>query len=265
MPYRTQDNPTKKEIKMTTQTMTAEEAYVIARNDPVRRIIDKKIIEEAISSDLNYIVMYARDVIGGRWSEGEEAILTKNWTGEGRRSKYIREYATYVIKDRWIAAEETLFQDASLEIRRESLKPARLCDYDAHRPQCDTPLAVRELAEYYGDLICGYEKNVRRHSQGFFKESWMEEKSYGTQKRNRWIEYEHILFEINDTFENNLYLDALKYSKHRDCFLLAHEAKKCYDHAKNVVKGRWVEGEKIIKKHEYWWKKYQDFLSKSQK
>lgn len=41
----------------------------------------------------------------------------------------------------------------------------------------------------------------------------------------------------------------------------AYEAKKAYDFAKNTLKGRYAEGEKIIKNHEYWWEKYQqDFL-----
>jgi hypothetical protein len=214
------------------EKMTAKEAYEIALNDPIRRITDKKIIEEAIleSSDLEYVNRYAGNVIDGRWAEGERAIINSR---EKNKSELIFAYAAYIIKDRWIEAEAALV--AGIGLCKE---------------------AEYYLINYHTELVCGHTRMAKDRS------GYKYEKNEGTEKRDRWIEYEHILYDLSlisglsCVFELNKTPD-----ENKEHWKLAHDAKKCYDHAKDVVKGRWVEGEEIIKKHEYWWKMYQKFIS----
>jgi hypothetical protein len=218
------------------EKMTAEEAYKIALNDPIRRITDKKIIEEAIleSSGLEYVNRYANNVINGRWAEGERAIINSK---EKNKSQLIFNYAAYVVKDRWIEAEAALVAGIGL---------------------CNE--AEYYLVSYHTELVCGHTRMAKDRS------GYKYEKNEGAEKRDRWIEYEHILYELSLTNNSDCPVSSWTelnntQEKNKKHWKPAYDAKKCYDHAKDVVKGRWVEGEEIISKHEYWWQEYKNFIS----
>ena len=198
------------------EKMTAEEAYEIAVKDPIRRITDKKIIEEAIleSSDLEYVNRYANNVINGRWAEGERAIINSK---EKNKSELIFNYAAYVVKNRWIEAEAELVADVGLYDRAEY-----------------------HLINYHTELVCGHTRMAKDRS------GYKYEKNEGTEQRDRWIEYEHILYELSLTSNSVVTCGAWvelnnTQEENKKHWKLAHDAKKCYDHAKDVVKGRWVE------------------------
>jgi len=212
------------------EKMTAEKAYEIALKDPIRRITDKKIIEEAILTltpgQRVYITDYAENVLKRRWSEGEAVILSNTTNlDDWFRAKLIVDYAENVIKDRWLEAEKFFIDIAAKDLNN----------------------SISVISEYFMNLVCGYTwvgRTTGRLHQ------------YGSDNRGRWLEFEHILHQIQiiRSFHD-------KYEDQHEYWSQAYEAKKCYDYAKDVVKGRWVEGEEIIKKHEYWWKMYQKFIS----
>jgi hypothetical protein len=56
--------------------------------------------EQAIAKSSKYAYMYAKDVIKGRWPEGEAAIAKHAWWSYG--------YAIHVIKERFPAGEEAI-------------------------------------------------------------------------------------------------------------------------------------------------------------
>lgn len=75
-------------------TMTAQEAYEIALNDPIARIVNKSSLEDSIKTSPQYAYNYALNVIKGRWIDGEDIIKTN--------THFAYNYAACVIKNRWI-------------------------------------------------------------------------------------------------------------------------------------------------------------------
>ena len=270
-----------------TKKMTAQEAYEIALNDPVRRITDKKIIEEAILSNIwgkngyrgQYLmVLYAVQILNKRWSEAEDFMLNGD-ISPTIRAELVSSYITSVIKDRWVEAEkvllnkdvsplvqaELIFSYATSVIKDRWVEAEKVLVNSAinhHRSTKSSSGACYSnhyidgyeiVAKYYINLICGYEYEEARGSY----------RQEGSDNRGRWIEHENILYYISQINANGgpaADLNYRCYDNVKEYWKLAHDAGRCYYHAKNVVKGRWVEGEETIKKHEYWWKMYQELI-----
>ena len=80
--------------------ISAEQAYEILLENPNHE--HKSSYKFIIKNDPLWAYFYAKYIIEGRWTEGEEIIKT---------SKYSCDYAKNVIKDRWIEAEEYIKKD----------------------------------------------------------------------------------------------------------------------------------------------------------
>jgi len=72
--------------------------------------------EDVIKTDPYYSYDYAREIIKGRWIEGEDTIKTDPYRAY--------EYACYVIKGRWLEAEDIIKTDAqaSYQYARDVIK-----------------------------------------------------------------------------------------------------------------------------------------------
>lgn len=219
-----------------TNTMTAEEAYKIALNDPIARITNKSSLEEVIKTHSGYALWYARDVIKGRWIEGEDIIKT--------HPENAYNYAHDVIGGRWIEGEdiiktspEWVFQYARSVIKGRWIEGE---DIIAINPDC---------AFNYCCLTRGRCEAIERN-----------------------IIRERLKLTLYDAYECKFYC----YSKDRyssryavtvatrprllDVNKNIQEAITCYYHAIDVIKGRWVEAEDIIKQYDTVWKMYNEFL-----
>ena len=72
----------------------------------MRKLLNAAGVEEMVKKDPEWAYEYARDIIDGRWQEGEEAIK--------KSSQLAYQYARYTIKGRWPEGERIIKKDARL-------------------------------------------------------------------------------------------------------------------------------------------------------
>lgn len=259
--------------------MTAEEAYEIALNDPIRRITDKKIIEEAILTDPDYIVRYSEDIIKGRWEQGENVIVNLNGKKEvvshlisaggqysGKTVRYNRRlidnsifysflyYKRVICKNQYEVSDQDSYLDANTLIGKEIIKDIEIClgsldlvsDYaiinGEHTPN---PLFVRSGVTMKESTYLIFQKNIIENFNELYNSAFY----------SRWT--------LRSNYIDNLFMGVGAYyrdlnSEHLLNRKRCHEAIKCYYYAKDQIKGRWEEGEPVIRGMEVAWKMYQD-------
>jgi len=221
--------------------MTAKEAYKTFENDAVARIIHKTALENIIKTSSQYAYHYAGCVIKGRWIEGEEVIKSD--------ATYAVNYARDIIQGRWLEAENVIKNNAENAYRYAYEVVKRLTDERWIEGE-----DVIKTNPYYAYL---YAKNVIGGRWETLERYLIEKKisipMYGFgDYLHHWTSYGQDFLKC--TGDNRQY-DAPKLPKH------IQEAIDCYYHAKDVIKGRWIEAEDVIKQFDTTWNMYQEFLN----
>jgi hypothetical protein len=224
-------------------TMTAKEAYEIAFNDPIARIVNKSSLEDAIKTSPQYTYNYALNVIKGRWIDGEDIIKTN--------SHYAYNYAACVIKNRWIEGESIIKNSAEYAFHyakhvikgrwvegEEAIKTNSVYAFDYATDVCKSRFILFEkyIIENKFNLATYGGKTLDWGRDG-------EIESYGTKFLGCRNPKYDASFNAVDGVPRQL-----------------HEAIKCYYHVIDVVKGRWIEAEDIIKQYDTVWSMYNEFL-----
>jgi transcription initiation factor TFIIIB Brf1 subunit/transcription initiation factor TFIIB len=222
-------------------TMNAKEAYEIALNDPIARITNKSSLEDVIKTHLGYAVWYARDVIKGRWIEIEDSIKTSPEHAFAYAFEVIR-FQNNGDRGRWIEGEDIIKTSPEYALRyaKNIIKgrwiegeniiatdPKSAHSYCTDLGRCEA--VERHIIEKRLHLV-----DYREHNNRFF--------CYDEKDRNVEKAYQYS------------YQNSYELPKH------VQEAIKCYYHVIDVIKGRWIEAEDILKQYDTVWKMYQEFL-----
>lgn len=224
-------------------TMTAEEAYETFKNSAVDRIIHKTALENIIKTCPQYAYLYAGHMVKGRWFEGEEIIKSNTTCAVN--------YARDIIGGRWLEAENIIKNNAENAYRYAYEVVKRLTGERWIEGE-----DVIKTDPYYA---CLYAKNVIGGRWETLERYLIEKKisipRYGwwslTQIRY-WQGYGIDFLNVFPFDEARVIGGELP--KH------LQEAIECYYHAKDVIKGRWIEAEDIIKQFDTAWSMYQEFL-----
>ena len=94
---------TYEDLLISLSDISAEQAYEILKENPNHE--HKSSYKFIIKNDPLWAYFYAKYIIEGRWTEGEEIIKT---------SKYSCDYAKNIIKGRWTEGEESIKSSTAL-------------------------------------------------------------------------------------------------------------------------------------------------------
>lgn len=222
-------------------TMTAEEAYEIALNDPIARIINKSSLEDVIKTSPPCAYNYALNVIKGRWIDGEDIIKTN--------IRFAYNYAACVIKNRWIEGESIIKNNPEYAFyyAKHVVQGRWIEGEDAIKTDVDYAFAY--AANIINCRFIPFEKYVIENKLNFATHG-IKLSNWDNQTDSYGIKF---LYCREPKYDNS-YNNVNGVPRH------IHEAIKCYYHVIDVVKGRWVEAEDIIKQYDTVWAMYNEFL-----
>lgn len=163
---------------------------------------------DTVRKTANFAYKYAKDVIGGRWPEGEKAILL-DWT-------IALQYANEILKERWPELERKIVDH-----------PSASCSYAAHIIGGRWP-----EAEPYIMKDAFY---ALKYAEDVIKGRWPEAESLMLHDPGTAYHYAHRVAEERVPAVEKIILrnKSLKYT---------------YDYAVYVIRGRWPEAEPLIMK-----------------
>ena len=216
-PYETLDH-------MITNDYSGEEIATFIADNIGSRVTDA---EELILDDSNGIIIYARDVIRGRWISGEEVLLQNYNKGQQPSNDYYQAINDYI---REVINADKLVDDY---IRWSKAEPIIL---SSKKPQHIIDYAISTASEF----IAG-EPIIMQSARDIVR--------YAVSIKGRWREAESSLL------ESSHYPSIINYSKYviksrwpeaEDRLLNGSDIESLCVYASDVINGRWLEAEPRI-------------------
>ena len=169
--------------------------------------------EKAIATDAYYAYRYAKDVIRGRFTKAEKIMATD--------AEYAYWYAKDVIKCRWFEAEKAIAKDA-----KSAYLYAKYVIKDRW-PEAEAVIATIDDPNFCFD-----------YWSNFIKKEWLLGEKNIIKSVNNGVRYACYIGKRIKKIEKNILKDG--------------KAVVVYQYAKDAIKGRWPEAEKIIATDARW-------------